>query len=492
MNPSRPVVWGSLVAILLLVALLVWNQRPAAEAPVREPLVVYCAAGLRPAVEAAVDDYGRERGVPVQIQYGGSGTLLSNLRVAGSGDLFLPGDSSFIDAGRSNGLLAEVVPLARMRAVVAVARGNPKALRSVRDLLRDGVRVSLGNPDSVAIGAVARAALLRSGEWPALASRALVFKPTVNDVANDVKVGAVDAGIVWDATAAQYPEIEAVRAPEFAGVSSEVSVAVLRSCGQAPAALAFARYLGARDRGLGAFARAGYAVVAGDAWKARPEVVVYSGAVNRPALEPLLAEFEAREGVLVNTVYNGCGILTAQIRSGQRPDAYLACDTSFMTTVSNVFGPATNVSRTSLVLLVRRGNPLGVRTLEDLGRPGLRVGLAQEQQSALGALTARVLRARGLLERVRPNVRVETPTGDLLVNQMRGGGLDVAVVYAVNARSAREALDFVPVEDAEAVAIQPYAVSQATANARLMERLGERLRSASGRARLEEAGFQPQ
>jgi len=137
MNPSRPVVWGSLLAILLLVALLVWNQRPPVEAPVREPLVVYCAAGLRPAVEAAVDDYGRERGVPVQIQYGGSGTLLSNLRVARSGDLFLPGDSSFIDAGRSNGLLAEVIPLARMRAVVAVARGNPKGLRGVRDLLRD-------------------------------------------------------------------------------------------------------------------------------------------------------------------------------------------------------------------------------------------------------------------------------------------------------------------------------------------------------------------
>ncbi|MEY3276040.1 MAG: hypothetical protein RL153_1306, partial [Verrucomicrobiota bacterium] len=227
-------------------------------------------------------------------------------------------------------------------------------------------------------------------------------------------------------------------------------------------------------------------------WKARPEVVVYSGAVNRPALEPLLAEFEAREGVRVTRVYNGCGILTAQIRSGQRPDAYLACDTSFMTTVSNVFGPSTDISRTSLVLLVRRGNPMGVRTLEDLGRPGLRVGLAQEQQSALGALTARVLRSRGLMDQVRPNVRVETPTGDLLVNQMRGGGLDVAVVYAVNARSAREALDAVPVEDAGAVAIQPYAVSQATANARLMERLGERLRSASGRARLEEAGFQPQ
>ncbi len=28
--------------------------------------------------------------------------------------------------------------------------------------------------------------------------RVTVFKPTVSDVANDVKIGSVDAGIVWE------------------------------------------------------------------------------------------------------------------------------------------------------------------------------------------------------------------------------------------------------------------------------------------------------
>ena len=88
----RSILWGSLVAIGILVGLLVWNQRPAANAPVREPLVVYCAAGLKTAVEAVAKDYEREQNVVVQLQYGGSGTLLSNLRVAQRGDLFIPGD----------------------------------------------------------------------------------------------------------------------------------------------------------------------------------------------------------------------------------------------------------------------------------------------------------------------------------------------------------------------------------------------------------------
>jgi len=163
MNSMRSILWGSLVAIGILVGLLVWNQRPPANATRREPLVVYCAAGLKTVVEAVAKDYEREQKTSVQIQYGGSGTLLSNLRVAQRGDVFIPADTSFIDLGNSNRLLAEVLPLARMSAVIVVAQGNPKNIRSIQDLLRDGVRVSLGNPDSVAIGTVARAALNRSG-----------------------------------------------------------------------------------------------------------------------------------------------------------------------------------------------------------------------------------------------------------------------------------------------------------------------------------------
>lgn len=146
MNPMRSMVWGSLVAIGVLVGLLIWNQRPPANSSASEPLVVYCAAGLKPVVEAVAKDYEREQKVAVQLQFGGSGTLLSNLRVAQRGDLFIPGDASFIELGNSNHLLAEVLPLACMSAVITVAKGNPKNIRSIRDLLRDGVRVSLGNP----------------------------------------------------------------------------------------------------------------------------------------------------------------------------------------------------------------------------------------------------------------------------------------------------------------------------------------------------------
>lgn len=490
MNPMRSVAWGSLAAIAGLVALLAWNSSPPAHSPVRESLVVFCAAGLKPAVEAAAADYQREQQVAIQLQYGGSGTLLNNLKVAQRGDLFIPGDAGFVEMGRSNGLLAEVLPLARMSAVIAVPRGNPKGIASVRDLLRDGVRLSLGNPDSVAIGTVARAALVRSGDWPALSARALVFKPTVNDVANDVKLAAVDAGIVWDATLRQYPELEAVRVPELATARSEVSVCVLRSSARPTEALRFARYLSARDRGMRRFQEAGFESVAGDVWKPRPSVVLYSGSVNRLAAEPTLREFEQREGVEITRVYNGCGILTAQIRSGQRPDAYFACDVSFMETVQKEFQPAVALARTPLVLAVRKGNPAKIERLADLARPSLKVGLCHEDQSALGALSARLLRSAGLWDAVKSNLAVQAPTGDLLVNQLRSGALDVALVYAANASAVADLVDRVPLSGPGTLAVQPYAVGRDSDHAQLMGRLLRALESQASRDRFLAAGFQ--
>lgn len=489
MNPAPKVIGGSLLAILVLIGLLSWNPRHGADRTPGRPLLVYCAAGLKGPVERVARDYERRTGIPVQLQYGGSGLLLSNLRVARRGDLYLAADHTYLDAGRSNGLVAEVLPLARMRAVIAVPAGNPRRIQSAADLAAAPLQLGWANVESTAVGRLSQSVLRAADLWDAIFPRIKVFKPTVNDVANDVKLGAVDAGVVWDATLVDYPKLEAVAAPELEPAEAGVAVGVLTFSEQPTEALRFARFLGARDAGLPAFSEAGFRVVAGDQWSERPEVVLYSGGVNRIAIEESLREFEAREGVSVTRVYNGCGILTAQIRSGQRPDAYFACDVSFMTTVATHFEPPTDLSETRMVLLTQPGNPRDLRILADLAKPGLAIGVANEQQSALGALTARLLRAEGLFDAVMANVRVQAPTADLLVNQLRAGGLDAVVVYAANTRQVRDLLTVIELPQEAALAIQPYAVGRDSNNAHLMERLLEWLKSGTSRRRFEDSGF---
>ena len=385
-------------------------------------------------------------------------------------------------------LLREIIPLSRLVPVIAVRQGNPKNVQTIADLLR--VEVALTNPDAAAIGKITRERLTKSGEWAALEKHTRVFKPTVNDVANDIKLGTVDAGIIWNATVSQYPELELVRVADLASVDQQVAIGLLEFSEQPTAALRFARYLGARDRGLKEFASYGYEPVEGDVWAETPEVVLFSGGVNRMAIDETIEHFEKREGARVTRVYNGCGLLVSQMKSGQRPDAYFACDTSFMYEVTNLFSDPVIISATELVLLLPKGNPKSIRTLADLAGTGLRIGVANEAQSALGALTARLLKAQGLLERVMANVRVQTPTADLLVNQMRTGSLDAVVVYAANTSQVREVFTMVPLSGLGATAIQPFAIGKNSEHRFLMERLLATLREADSRKKFEATGFQ--
>jgi len=161
MHGSRNLLLVSAAAIVGLVLLLRATHSPRSGKPSRDALVVYCAAGLKPPVERVAREYERSYGIPIHLQYGGSGTLLSNLRVSAKGDLFLAADESYLALARTNRLLAEVIPLAEMVPVIAVRKGNPKHIQTVADLLR--AQVALANPDAAAIGRITRELLQRSG-----------------------------------------------------------------------------------------------------------------------------------------------------------------------------------------------------------------------------------------------------------------------------------------------------------------------------------------
>jgi molybdenum ABC transporter molybdate-binding protein len=448
------------------------------------PLLVYCAAGLRQPVEAAVKAYGGD----IQLQFGGSQTLLANLELTRKGDLYIPADDSYLQLARSKGLTAESLPLAKMVPVLAVAKGNPKGIRSLGDLVRDDVRLAQANPDAAAIGKLVRESLRRSGKWERVSGKTIVFTATVNEVANNLKLGSADAGFVWDATVRQYPELERVPGIDFDAVAN-VPVAVLKSSASPTAALRFARFLAARDRGLPEFAKSGFAVVEGDAWEEKPSLLLYSGAMLRPAIEKTITAFEEREGCSVTRVYNGCGILVGQMKTGAKPDVYFACDAQFMSMVKEAFPAPIDVSLNQLVVLVPKGNPKGIKSLKDMAQPGLRIGVGHEKQCALGMITQETLKQSRVHAEVMKNVVVQTPTGDMLVNQLRTGSLDAVVAYFSNAVSAADSLEAYPVDVPCALAVQPVAVARDASRKQIASRLIDALRSAESRARFEAEGF---
>lgn len=498
MQRSHFLLLGSLAVGIALIFALMRNGQPtrpraggAGVSAQAAPLMLYCAASNRAVIEAIQADYERECGRTIEVQYGASQTLLSSMAVSETGDLFLPADSSFIDMAQQKDLIAEVFPLASMHAVVAVPRGNPKAIRKFDDLLTSDLRFVQGSADATSIGKLTRDQLSKVDLWTKLDQATDAYRTTVNDAANDVVVGAADAAIVYDAVLHNYPQLEAVELPELREAISEVAMAVCKSSQQAQAALHFGRYAAARDRGLKRYEEYGFEAHEGDLWSDLPELSIFAGSMLRPAIDQTITEFEQREGVRVSRVYNGCGILIAQMKAGQHPDAYFACDREFMNSLPDLFPSPVDVSQNELVILVQKGNPLGIKSLGDLARKGIRVGVGHEKQCAMGWLTQNTLREGGVTNEVMENVTVQSPTGDMLVNQLLAGGLDAAVVYLSNAVGAGEALDAIRINGIScSVATQPFAVAADSPHPQLAGRLFARLQSVKSKQTFLSEGFQ--
>ena len=483
---------ASVVSLALLFAGLYALSVRHAPATPDAPLLVYCAAGVKQPIEAAAQEYEKVYGVPVHLEYGGSQTLLAKLEVNPRGDLFILADDHFVALARKKDLLAEAIPLAHMTPVIAVAKGNPRKIQSVDDLLKGDYTLSLANPDAAAVGKLTRDALQASGQWEALQKRSnQVSKPTVNDVANDVKLGAAGAGIVWDATVKQMPDLDAVADPQLAKKKAQMSAGVLKASAQPTAALRFARFLAARDRGQLEVKKAGFEPIDGDKWEVAPEMTLYAGAMLRPAVAETIAEFEKREGVKVITKYNGCGILVGDMRAGVPPDAYFACDTSFMKQVHDLFLEPIDISSNQLVIVVHKGNPKNLRSLKDLGTPGLQIGVGHEQQCALGAITQQTLAEAGLRDPVNKNIAVRSPAGDLLINQLRAAptSLDAVIAYISNTAGLSD-IEAYTVEGIPcATVIQPIAVGKDSKHKQLASRLMDAIRSRESQDRFAAYGF---
>ena len=482
----------SIAVLIGLLGLLYWVGREASSSAVgntvegSEPLTIFCAAGLRYPLDQIVDNYTETYGRPVSVQYGGSNTMLSQLAVGKNADLYIAADDSYTQLAEERSMVRERFPLASQRPVIVVRKQDPPDIVTVNDLPAKHIRYAIGDPEATAVGKKTKQALEKTGIWESVVKGATVIKPTVNEIASAVSLGSIDAGVVWDSTAVQYPELQVIHDPQLEIDQANIEAAVTEYTDQPAAALHFARFLASADRGLPVFSERGFNVVHGDRWAERPQLTFYVGAVNRRAIENAVSQFAEREGVTVNTVYNGCGILTAQMRSmhannpGEFPDSFMACDTFYMRKVDDLFLDAVNISDTDIVIVVKKGNPKNISDLSDLIRPGVRVALGQPRQCTIGVLSKHLLEAEGIYDALQQsgNLVTETTSSALLLPNIITGAADVVLAYRSDAEAVNDEIDTLAIDSELAKAVQPYGIAKNSNSKRLSVRLFDSISAA--------------
>jgi len=158
-------------------------------------VVVLATASLSRAFTAMAARYEQEHpGAKVTLRCDGGAALLAAMNAGERCDVIAIGDSSQMSRFAAGAHLAPGSPteLARNRVAIAVAKGNPKNVRSLADLARADVRLALGARSS-SIGRHARWVLSRLSLDPAPACEAA----TADGVLAKVAAGDADAGIVY-------------------------------------------------------------------------------------------------------------------------------------------------------------------------------------------------------------------------------------------------------------------------------------------------------
>ena len=228
-------------------------------------LTLYCGAGIRPAAEALIAAFQAKHGVSIRATYAGSGRLLGQISALQTGDLFMPGAEWYVDKAIENGLAIKDTKriAAHFVPVIFVRKGNPKNILSLRDLTRAGLRLGFGDERSCAVGKKTLKILEKNGiPYDDLKGNVVSTSATVNELGLAIRLGNVDAVILWDANARQYAQYgDAVAIPAEQNVLSPIPIVVLRSSSHVAAARRFVEFI-ASEEGRRILSQQGYGLPA--------------------------------------------------------------------------------------------------------------------------------------------------------------------------------------------------------------------------------------
>ncbi len=165
-----------------------------------QELLVHVGGTMRPAMEEIAKLFEKETGWKVSINYNDSGSLMAVIETTGKGDIYVPHDP-FPAAMQKKGLVDRAYTVAVITPVIVVRKGNPKKIASIRDLAREDVKVGLPDPQYSTTGHIVPIIFRKAGIAEAMAKKHIARARGGGEIANAVKIGTVDAGIVWNAVA---------------------------------------------------------------------------------------------------------------------------------------------------------------------------------------------------------------------------------------------------------------------------------------------------
>jgi molybdate transport system substrate-binding protein len=257
--------FARLLAIVALTAASV-SSVIAAE---RDAIIVFAAASLTDALQAASDAYTKATGTPIKLSFAASSALAKQIESGARADVYFPADQQWMDYLQQKQLIRQGsrTDLLGNRLALIAPVETKLALKltpatPIAPALGKTGRLATGDPDSVPVGLYAKAALTSLGQWSALEAR-LVRTENVRVALMYVARGEAALGIVYATDAMAEPRVRIV---DFFPDASHppITYPVALTATAKSAADGYLRFLRGKDAAA-FFTKAGFKVLPGPA-----------------------------------------------------------------------------------------------------------------------------------------------------------------------------------------------------------------------------------
>lgn len=190
--------------ILRLITLMVFGSviMCAGVSTAGESLLVFAGAASKPPLEESKKAFERKTGVKVDLVLGGSGYVLSQSIIGKQGDIYFPGSSDYMELAKKKDVVFPETEKIVVYLVPAinVQKGNPKGIKSLKDLTKPGLKVAIANPEGVCVGAYAVEIIEKNftpEEKKAFKKNLINYTESCEKTATAISLKMADAVIGW-------------------------------------------------------------------------------------------------------------------------------------------------------------------------------------------------------------------------------------------------------------------------------------------------------
>lgn len=178
-----------------------------------DELLIFAGSAVKPPLDEIIAEFRKSENLEINVSYGGSGFVLSQIELSKRGDIYLPASPDFMEKAKKKGLVLPETErkIAYLFPVISVQKGNPKNIHSLNDLKRSGIRIGIANPESVCVGVYAIEIFEFNKILDDVEKNIVAQFESCEKTASVLALKAVEAVIGWDVFEKWHPEaIESV------------------------------------------------------------------------------------------------------------------------------------------------------------------------------------------------------------------------------------------------------------------------------------------